>query len=118
MSRILTVASTEFLTLIKSKGFIIGLLMFPILIGLSIAFQVFAAKPDVEDHKFAVIDRTGVLYDAIAKAADAHNTDQGSGPTQTGPHFLPQRIDPAGKSDADLKADLSRQVRSKEIFGF
>ena len=118
MSRILTVASTEFLTLVKSKGFIIGLLMFPVLIGLSIAFQVFAAKPDVEDHAFAVVDRTGVLYDAIAKAADVHNTEAGSGATQKGPHFLPHRVDPTGKSDADLKADLSRQVRTKEIFGF
>jgi len=118
MSRIFTVASTEFLTLIKSKGFIIGLLMFPVLIGLSIAFQVFAAKPDVEDHAFAVVDRTGVLYDAIAKAADAHNADVGSGATQKGPHFLPRRVDAAGKSDADLKADLSKQVRSKDIFGF
>jgi ABC-2 type transport system permease protein len=118
MSRIFTVASTEFLTLIKSKGFIIGLLMFPILIGLSVAFNVFAAKPDVEDHAFAVVDRTGVLYDAIAKAADAHNAQAGSGPTQKGPHFLPRRVDPATKSEADLKADLSRQVRDKEIFGF
>jgi ABC-2 type transport system permease protein len=118
MSRILVVASTEFLTLVKTKAFIIGLLMLPVIIAISIAFQVFAAKQDVEDHTFAVIDRTGVLYEAIEKAAAEHNAKQGTGETRTGPHFLPARVDPAGRSADDLKLDLSQQVRQKKIFAF
>jgi ABC-2 type transport system permease protein len=119
MNRILTVATTEFLTLVKTKAFIIGLLMMPVLIGISIAFQVFAAKrSDVDDHALGVVDRTGVLYEAIAKAAAAHNEESGSGKDRSGPYFLPRQIDPGDRSPADLKADLSARVRKKELFAF
>jgi ABC-2 type transport system permease protein len=86
MSRILVVATTEFLTLVKTKAFIIGILMLPLMLGLSFAFQVFAARhADVEDHAFAVIDQTGVLYPAIAQAAEEHNNKSGAGKERTGP---------------------------------
>lgn len=119
MSRSLIVATTEFLTLVKTKAFIIGLLMLPVMIGVSVAFQVFAARnADVEDHPFAVIDHTGVLYDAIASAAEEHNAKSGRGADRQGPYFLPSRVDPAGRSPADLKADLSTRVRAKSLFAF
>jgi ABC-2 type transport system permease protein len=119
MSRIVVVATSEFLALVKGKAFIIGILMMPVLIGISIAFQVFAARNgDVEDHKFVVVDRTGVLYETIAKAAADHNEKQGPADARTGPHFLPERIDPAGRSDADIKAELSDRVRKRDLFAF
>jgi ABC-2 type transport system permease protein len=119
MNRSLIVATTEFLTLVKTKAFIIGLLMLPVMIGASIGFQLLAARnSDVEDHAFAVVDHTGVLYDTIVSAAEEHNAAAGRGETRTGPHFLPARVDPAGRSEADLRADLSARVRSKSLFAF
>ncbi|HUL75045.1 MAG TPA: ABC transporter permease [Vicinamibacterales bacterium] len=119
MSRILVVATTEFLTLVKTKAFIIGILMLPVMLGLSFGFQIFAAKhADVEDHAFAVIDHTGALYPAIAAAAEAHNRESGTGKDRTGPYFLPRQIDSGSKSAADVKADLSARVRQKELFAF
>jgi len=119
MSRIIVVATTEFLTLVKTKAFIIGLLLVPVLIGLSVAFQVFAAQhADVDDHPFAVIDRTGVLYPTIAQASEEHNQKSGSGKTQTGPHFTPSKVDPGERAAEDLKAELSARVRSKDLFAF
>ena len=68
MSRILVVATTEFLTLVKTKAFIIGILMLPLMLGLSFGFQIFAARhADVEDHGFAVIDQTGVLNPTLRR---------------------------------------------------
>lgn len=119
MSRILVVASTEFLTLVQRKAFIIGLLMAPVLIGVSIGFQVFAARQsDVEDHRFAVVDHTGVLYDAIARAAAAHNEKSGTGADRHGPYFLPERVVPGATTTGSEEVALSRRVRSKNLFAF
>src|SRR5688572_21038842 len=119
MKRILTVAQMEFLQLVRTKAFIIGILMMPVLIGLSIGFQVYAARhTDTETRRFAVIDHSGALYDALAAAAAAHNSEKGAGESQSGPHFVPERVDPAaGPADA-MKLELSDKVRGKELFAF
>lgn len=119
MSRILIVAKSEFLTIVRTKAFIIGLLMAPLLIGLSVGFQLFAARrSDVEDHRFAVVDRTGVLFDALSQAADVKNGKAFTGTRRTGPRFLPVRIDPQSGSVNDLRLQLSEEVRRKALFGF
>ena len=93
MNRIFIVATTEFLAIVRTRAFIIGLLMAPALIALSAGFQIFAARSgDVADHRFAVVDHTGALYDAIATAAAEHNTAAGEGGTRKGPHFLPEAV--------------------------
>lgn len=119
MKRVLTVAEMEFLQLVRTKAFIIGILMMPVLIGVSIAFQVYAAKhTDTDVRAFAVIDHSGTLYDALAAAAAAHNAEKGSGEAQTGPHFVPSRVDPAGASADTVKLELSDQVRGRTLFAF
>jgi ABC-2 type transport system permease protein len=120
MSRVLIVARTEFLTLVRTKAFIIGLLMVPVFVLLSIAFQLFAARhADTGDHALAVVDRTGVLYDTLAAAAEDHNAQGVSSTgTRTGPRFLLSRVDPDDVPPAELAARLSDRVRRHELFAF
>ena len=119
MNRILVVATTEFLALVKTKAFIIGLLMMPVMVGASIAFQVFAAKHvDKDDHAFAVIDHTGVLFEPLSRAAADHNAKSGPDNARTGPSFTPSAIDPGDRSADDIKLALSERVRHKELFAF
>lgn len=119
MTRVWTVAQMEFLTLVRTKAFLIGILMMPVLIGISILFQMYAARHvDTEDRTFAVIDRSGALYGAIAAAAAAHNDSRGDGDSRTGPHFIPSRIDAASRPLDQVKLELSDRVREKELFAF
>jgi ABC-2 type transport system permease protein len=119
MKRALTVAVSEFLSLVQTKFFIIGILMMPVLVGASIAFQVMAAtRIDREDRAVAVIDHSGALYAGLKKEADARNERMGTGEAQKGPHFPVRQIDPAGKSIDDLRLELSNQVKRKELFAF
>src|SRR5215831_1544226 len=119
MSRILVVATTEFLTLVKTKAFIIGILMLPVMLGISFGFNIFAARhADVEDHAFAVIDHTGVLYSTIAQAAEEHNAKSGTGHERTGPYFVPSQVELGSRDVGDVKAELSTRVRKKELFAF
>jgi ABC-2 type transport system permease protein len=119
MSRILVVATTEFLTLVKTKAFIISILMLPLMLGISAAFNIFAAKhADLDDYRFVVIDHTGTLYPTIAKAAEEHNQKSGTSDARTGPYFEPTALEPGNRPVADVKADLSAQVRKRQLFAF
>jgi len=119
MNRILTVAQTELITLVRTKAFIIGILLMPVLMAGFIMFMRYAeAHVDTTDRSIAVIDQTGVLYDALAKAADEHNQQAGEGEKKTGPHFLLTKVNLAGKSVDDVSVDLSKRISSKDLFAF
>jgi ABC-2 type transport system permease protein len=119
MRRILAIAETELLALVRTKFFVIGIISMPLLGAVVFTFLRFADEQvDRTDRPFAVIDRTGVLYEPLAREADAFNRESGDGTSQTGPHFFPVPIDPAGRADDDLRTDLSARVRGHEFFAF
>lgn len=119
MSRIFVVARTEFLAIVRGKAFIIGVLMVPALIALSIGFQIFAERrTDVAERRVAVVDRTGVLYDGLAAAAEEHNRETAPDGVRTGPAFVLERIDAADASNEALELRLSERVRDRDLFAF
>lgn len=124
MNRIFIVAQSEFTTLVKTKAFLIGLLLMPIITAGAIGFQIYAQKhSDREDHKFVVIDHSGVLVAPLASAADAFNQKNGDGAARTGPHFVPLPADaPVAADDAAAldayRVALSERVKAKELFAF
>ena len=119
MKRVLTIAQSEFLTLVKTKAFIIGIFLMPVLMFGFFLFMGYAERhADTETRSFAVIDSSGTFFDAIAAAAGTNNDKNGSGAAQTGPHFVPKRVELAGRTLDDVKVELSEQVRKKELFAF
>jgi ABC-type Na+ efflux pump permease subunit len=121
MSRILVVARTEFLAAIKTKAFIIGVCLMPVMVGVAIVVQVLAeSRSDRDDRAFSVVDHSGFVFEAVEAAAHARNSKlaEGEGEKSKGPRFLPSRVDPAGKSDDEVRLELSDRVRKKEIFAF
>ncbi len=119
MSRILIIAQSEFLTLVKTKAFIIGILLMPVLMVGFFFFMAYAERHvDVERRPFAVIDHTGVLFDALKTSADAENAKRVENGTRIGPEFVASTVQTAGRSVDELKVELSRQVRENELFAF
>jgi ABC-2 type transport system permease protein len=119
MTRVLTIAASEFLRLARSKAFIIGILLMPVLFGVMMVFSNYAERHvDLEDRHLGVVDGTGVLYEPLAAAAAEFNRESGEGADRTGPHFLIERIDPGTRDLNELKLDLSNRVRKKELFAF
>jgi ABC-2 type transport system permease protein len=119
MSRVLTIAQSEFLTLVKTKAFIIGIVLMPVLMAAFFFFMSYAERQmDVEQRRFAVIDHTGVLFDAVRTAAEARNAENVTDGKRTGPEFIPTLVTLAGQSVDDVKVDLSSEVRSKRLFAF
>lgn len=119
MNRAVIVARTEFLALIRTKTFVIGVLLAPVMVGLSIGFQVLTeGRADVPERSLAVLDRTGRLYDAISRAATDHNTRTREGHGEAEPQFMVSRVDAAAGDVGALKVELSDRVRNKTLFAF
>jgi ABC-2 type transport system permease protein len=118
MNRVLTVAKTEVLALVKTKFFILSVLLVPIMVGASVGFQIMAAsRVDREERRVAVIDHTGVLAEPLVKAAAAYSasTDPAGLPRPT---FLPRAVSLAGRSAEAVKLDLSAEVKAKTLFAY
>ena len=119
MKRILVVAQSEFLTLVKTKAFLIGIFLMPVLmVGFFFFMQVAERQSDVEVRSFAVIDGTGLLYEPLAEAAAQRNQAAAKGATSSGAQFLPRPVATAGRPLDQIKAELSDEIRDKKLFAF
>ena len=71
MTKILTVARSEYLRAVATKAFIIGVILMPVLFGGGIIALAIAEKTaDTEDRHFAVIDRSGLSTERDAGGND------------------------------------------------
>ena len=125
MRRIIVVAVREYQAAVRTKAFIITLLAMPLMMGGSIVVQVLMRdKVDTRDKKLAILDHTGVLYDAVAAEVRARNEEEifkeTSGGTlkQTKPRFQLERLEPTTDDRDRLLLDLSERVRAGDFFGF
>jgi ABC-2 type transport system permease protein len=110
------VALSEFNTLTRSKAFLIGIMMMPVFMVIALGVQKFTRNAtDVKDRPFAVVDRSGVLYPAIAAAADEWNRGVIANGAQSAPRFLPS---PASfdEHDEQARAALSDRMRKEELY--
>lgn len=119
MTRVLVIASTELLALVRTKFFVIGVVSMPILGAVVFSFLSYAERHvDRADRRVAIVDRTNGLFVPLAREAERHNQEMGEGVTRTGPYFLPVQVDAAGRTDEQLADDLSERVRRGEFFAF
>src|SRR5215470_11047249 len=94
MRKTIVVALREYQAAVKTKAFLMGLLMMPIMFGGGIFVQALVRNNvDIRDKRVAVVDNTGQLFDALQAAAQARNQDQiyeGDGATrkQIQPKYL------------------------------
>lgn len=117
-NKTLIVALSEFTTLTRSKAFLVGILLMPVFMGIAMGVQKFTRNAtDIKERRFVVIDRTGVLYPAVAAAAEEWNRGASATGVQLAPHFVPS---PAmfGEADESARAELSDRVRKDDLYAF
>ena len=99
----LVIAQTEISSAVRTKAFLIGVLLMPLLmLGISISGHLLEKRVDTTPKRFAVVDRSGTLYEALAKSAAERKVD---------PAFVPE------KADAD-ELTLSDRVRKGDLYAF
>jgi ABC-2 type transport system permease protein len=126
MRKMLVVAVREYLAAVRTKAFLITLIIMPVLMSGSLLVDLLLRDyHDTKTKKFAVIDRTPGcrLYPAIEKTVHAYN-EKTIDPATHKP-ILPRfdlELVPASANTPDAIAqqrlELSERVRTGDLFGF
>lgn len=121
MRKVLIIASSEFVTAVRAKGFWIGILFMPVLFGGALALQkVVDRQVDARVRTLAVIDDTGELMPALQASVELWNSgSRDLGPQVVdGPKFRLEAIEPGTRDREALRLELSDRVRREELFAF
>jgi len=121
MHKILTIAKRDYVATVRTKAFVFGLVVAPVLFGGgSIAMTFFKGKPDLTDRHVAIVDHTGVVAGPLVSAAREKNGRELFGKIthqQIAPRYVFEVIAPAANSKDQLLA-LSDRVRRKQLAAF
>jgi len=122
MRKILILAKREYNTAVRTKGFIIGLLLAPVLMGGSgIVMALMHDKVDLSEKHIAIIDQSGIMTDYLTRAVDERNKseiyNQETG-EQIKPVYFIEIIQPDTVNSFQQKLELSDKVRSKQLHAF
>lgn len=125
MRKSLTIAIREYLAAVRTKAFMVSLVMVPVLIAVSSFVQYLTRKQiDTVDKRVAVVDRTGALFDDLLKKAEQRNateTQNEETHEKVKAAILLEKIEPsADDKDAidQQRLDLSQRVLKGEFFAF
>ena len=114
LSKVVTVIKREYMTRVKSKGFIASLFLMPVLMcGLVLLSSFLAIMEDKteEMRKLAVIDETGEIFDQMQEAIAKHRTFQHKGE-------LVYQVHRETATTEEEKTALQERVRTKELYAY
>ncbi len=123
MRKIWIVARREYLAAVKTKGFLIGLIIAPLMMsGGIIAIATLRDQVDTKDKKIAIVDHTGKVADALLAGAAERKArevyDETNKKKKINPAYLLEKINPeTGSADRQYLA-LSDRVRQGDLHAF
>jgi len=122
MRKTLRLVRREYKAAVKTKGFIIGLVLAPIFMGGGlIAFAVFKDRVDTTDKALAIVDRSGVVAQAVVEAAENRNEneirDEKTG-KKVKPAYAVELVEPDQTDLENQRLELSNRVRRGELHAF
>ncbi|HTC33769.1 MAG TPA: ABC transporter permease [Bryobacteraceae bacterium] len=118
MNKILLVAKRDYLQMVRSKAYVLGLILLPLLFGGGFLAVVLSSKSNVaHQQRVAVIDRTGVSAAAIIQAGQQANRKAAATAPLAAP--VPRLVFEEVKPDADQPAQLLAlcdRIRAGDLF--
>lgn len=122
MNRILRLIAREYKAMVRTKGFIIGLVIMPVLMsGSIIAVKLIGNRPNVANQNVAVVDHSGIVGERLIELAQVHNSERAYD-TTTGkklrPEFIFEIVEPDSSDPTAQRLELSNQVREGKLYGF
>lgn len=122
MREILIIALREYKAAVKTKSFLIVLILMPVLMGGSTAVSlIFRNKVDTSDKKMVVIDHSGLFSDVLQQSAIQRNKSEiynAETHEKVKPAYLLEFVQPDATDPVKQKLELSKRVKSKELSGF
>lgn len=121
MNKALIIAKREYRAAVRTKGFLVALILLPLFMGGSlIVFTLFKDKVDVTDKTIAVIDNSGLFGEFLMKTSaswNSENTVNEKG-EKVAPAYFFEVKEPDTISPSHQKAELSERIRNKELHAF
>ncbi len=122
MRKIIVLAKREYNSAVRTKGFIIGLLLAPVFMGGSlIVFALMKDKVDLTEKHITIIDQSGLITEYLSNAVEERNKSEIYN-KETGDQIKPaynvQFINPDTTRGFEQKLELSDKVRSKKLHAF
>ncbi|MBN4058866.1 ABC transporter permease [bacterium AH-315-J04] len=120
----------EYQAAVRTKTFIITLILMPVMMGGGIAVQLLLKDTvDTTDKHIAVVDLTGQLYDSVSSAAAERNekdifsqeeeeVEKEGDKKQVKPRYMIEQETPATDDRDEMIFALSERVRNEELFSF
>jgi ABC-2 type transport system permease protein len=119
MHKTVIVAQSEFSTLVRSKAFVLSVLLMPVIMVASVyLIRSTRDTTDTKDRRFAFVDYTGVLAGPFLALTEAYNSGAAPGLPRTGARFLATEVKPDGRPPDEIRLELSDKVRREELFAF
>ncbi|HXY35768.1 MAG TPA: ABC transporter permease [Planctomycetaceae bacterium] len=126
MRKALVIAGREYNAAVRTRSFLISLVVLPVLMGGAVFMQwLLRNQVDTSEKRFAVIDRTPgeTLVATLSAASEAWSKagildEKGH---QVRPTFVIERVAPSAdqaEAIAQQRFDLSERVRQGSLFGF
>jgi len=122
MRKTLRIARREYGAQVRTKGFIIGLAIAPIMVcGGLVAFLLLKDRVDLTDKRVAVVDRSGVLAGCLVEEARKRNETE-IYDAETGkkmkPAYIFEVVPPDDEKPESQRLALSDRVRAKDLYAY
>lgn len=127
MRKIRVIAAREYQAAVRTKSFLVSLILMPVLMGGAVVVQSISKQlEDTGQKRFAVVDRTPgqALFAGLAAAAQKRNEEDIYDPKtgkQDRPMFILERVEPSpdtAEAKDEQRFELSERVYRNEFFGF
>jgi ABC-2 type transport system permease protein len=126
MRKMLVVAVREYVAAVRTKSFLVTLIIMPVLMGGSIFMQwLLSDYRDTKTKHFAIVDRTpgARLYPVLENIVRAYNEKTKDAATNKAvlPRFEVEQVAASansGEAPIEQRLQLSERVRTGELFGF
>ena len=117
MRKVLLIAKRDYLQTVSSKAFLFGLIMLPLLFGISFLAISISNRGNMKDQRIVVIDHTGVSGVTVIQACEESNRKANSSATglQVKPHFAYEEVTPSADEAVQLLF-LADRVRRGVVY--
>lgn len=121
MRKLLIIARREYRATIRTKTFIIAIVLMPVLMTGGIGVQLLMeGRVEMGDKRIAVLDRSGKMFDTLREAVEKRNKEEthDSDGRQVQPKYALEEVAVIPDKVEDQLLKLSDRVRKGELFAF
>jgi ABC-2 type transport system permease protein len=122
LHKILIIAKRDYVSSVRTKAFLFGLVIAPLLFGGGIiGVAVMKKRPDIRERRIAILDHTGIAAAPVTEAIRRLNRIQLFDPEtgrQVMPEYRVETVVPDAGAPDEQRLELSDRIRRGDLFGF